>query len=198
MGLIVDLCEEGSCIPYLMTWRQNRKTFLPMILEIFKMENKRLKVKTSEDDVVLDIENAIMGKAQHEETYSPNKDPNSSPALMDLLASCRPKVYAIFKLMERHKEKVDIINEHFKIHQMNFSYSDEIILIAAENYLALKLGETWVELGIDLKKLGLMPLGLDQNIISILSQRLRIWSLNLKTYQEYFLKQKTDEVNYHL
>lgn len=68
----------------------------------------------------LDIEAPIMGKQQWYETFYANKDPNSSPATVDLLGSCRPKIYAIIQLLNhRHEIRVDIANEQYCLYDTN-------------------------------------------------------------------------------
>lgn len=46
LGALVDLCEPGHCIPYLITWKRKGEKLLPMLMNVFRKENKQLKVKT--------------------------------------------------------------------------------------------------------------------------------------------------------
>lgn len=68
-----------------------------------------------------------MGCRQYEATKAANKDPNSSPATIDLILSARPKVYAILQLLKyRHKETVDLVNEHYKLQNQSLSPKDQV------------------------------------------------------------------------
>lgn len=62
--------------------------------------------------------------------YVDKKDITASPATMDLLASCRPKIYAILQLLKtRHKDKVEIANEHYKLLNEPISVQDQVNLV---------------------------------------------------------------------
>lgn len=68
-----------------------------------------------------------MGIQQRCETFGAKKDPNSSPATVDLLASCRPKVYALLHLLNvRHKEHATIANDHYKLNHHLLSIEDQV------------------------------------------------------------------------
>lgn len=69
-----------------------------------------------------------MGKLQYELTYSHDKPLDSSPAIMDLYGSSRPKVYAIVQLIRRHSNVVDIVNERYKIQVYVESIADQVYL----------------------------------------------------------------------
>lgn len=70
-----------------------------------------------------------MGEQQWYETFGGQKhDPNSSPALTDLLLNCRPKIYAIVQLLNsRHTEQVTIANEHYCLYNDRLNAQDEVL-----------------------------------------------------------------------
>lgn len=143
LGLLTDLCEEGSCIPHMLTWRSKGKTLISLLLSIFKEECGMTRVRTDDNGIiegrkktkkytqkttsVLDIERPIMGIRQYEVTNASNKDPNLSPATIDLILSVRPKVYAILQLLKhRHKDTVELVNEHYKLQNQPLSPKDQV------------------------------------------------------------------------
>lgn len=67
-----------------------------------------------------------MGKLQYEATYSHDKPLDSSPAIMDMYGSARPKVYAIIQLMRRHELVVDMIEKEYKIQVYDQSTQDQV------------------------------------------------------------------------
>lgn len=68
-----------------------------------------------------------MGKLQYNEAISLKKDANSSPALLDLFGSARPKVYAMLQLLKiRYKDKVELTNEHYRISSMPITVKDKV------------------------------------------------------------------------
>lgn len=67
-----------------------------------------------------------MGQRQYLSTYDRKKEFDSSPAIMDMYASARPKVYAIIQLIRRHENIVDIINERYKIQTYEHSIQDQV------------------------------------------------------------------------
>lgn len=68
-----------------------------------------------------------MGIRQYAATKAPNKDPNVSPATVDFLLSSRPKIYAILQLLKyRHKEIVELVNEHYKLQNQPLAHEDQV------------------------------------------------------------------------
>ncbi|KAK5646947.1 hypothetical protein RI129_005411 [Pyrocoelia pectoralis] len=192
LGVLVELCDAGTCIPYLITWRNSGQSLFPMLLSIFRDECLKLGVRTTYDGTISDVEFPLMGQQQWYETFGVQKDLNSCPATVDLLGSCRPKIYAIINLLyNRHSLSVDISNEHY--HMFNpdsLKIEDKITLLLAENFLALKLGETWIEVSRDLENAGIVPLAIDAGFIAQLTHRFYKWSQHIKIAQEKLLEQK--------
>lgn len=94
-------------------------------MELLKV--KVVKKNAENTPSVLDIERPIMGIRQYKATKTPNKDPNSSPAIIDLIMSARPKIYAILQLLKyRHKETVELVNEHYKLQNQQLSSKDQV------------------------------------------------------------------------
>lgn len=69
-----------------------------------------------------------MPRLQRMYSYSISKDPNSSPGTLSMLGSIRPKIYAVLQLLERHKERVDIINEVYRICPTKYDVDTEVNL----------------------------------------------------------------------
>lgn len=75
----------------------------------------------------LDVEMPLMGVRQHAATKHPNKNPNSSPATVDFILSVRPKIYAILQLLKyRHKDVVELVNEHYRLQNETLYYKDQV------------------------------------------------------------------------
>lgn len=77
--------------------------------------------------LMVDIETPLMGQQQWYETYYVNKDTNSSPATVDLLGSCRPKIYALIHFLKyRHEDIALIANEHYQLYDENMEIRDQV------------------------------------------------------------------------
>lgn len=71
-----------------------------------------------------------MGSYQIKKTFFEIKNPRVSPAIIDVLGSCRPKIYALLQLLKtRHKEKVEIANGHYKLLNEPISLKDQVGLL---------------------------------------------------------------------
>lgn len=126
LGMLVDLCEEGSCVPYLFTWRKNGKRYTTLLFDIVRAENKSNEVKLEKYGVIGDIYKPLMGKKQSQEMENPNRKFDSCPSIMDMYGSSRPKVYAIIQLVKRHQDVVDFVNEEYKIQVFEASIRDQV------------------------------------------------------------------------
>lgn len=71
-----------------------------------------------------------MGIRQYQATKAQNKDLNASPATIDFILSARPKIYAILQLLKyRHKDTVELVNEHYKLQYQPLPYKDQVSLL---------------------------------------------------------------------
>lgn len=52
LGMLVDLCEDESVVPYILTWRKDGRRYINLLLDIIRKENKRLKVKIGKSGVI--------------------------------------------------------------------------------------------------------------------------------------------------
>lgn len=50
--MLVDLCEDETCIPYVLTWRKFGKRYMTLLLNIVRKENKKLEVKMTNSGVI--------------------------------------------------------------------------------------------------------------------------------------------------
>ncbi|XP_072388560.1 cilia- and flagella-associated protein 69-like isoform X1 [Diabrotica undecimpunctata] len=203
LGALVDLCDfgKGKCIPYLITWRgSNGMTLLPLLMEIFRLGNKYLDVKTGRRGEIADEKHPLMGKDQYIATFTENKL-DASPAMTDMFASCRPKIYALLTLIQdRYKDILDVANEAYKTWDDNLQAKDKVTLLLAENFLGLKLGEMWEELKLKFELMKFEPLPIDAYIINSLVERTHQWGAQLKEVQIDILKHELadnllDELN---
>lgn len=75
----------------------------------------------------IDIELPLMGEKQFRSTFRSKKDPNSSPAVLDLLGSVRPKIYALLHILNCSRgELVEEVNDRYKISWRTLSVTDEV------------------------------------------------------------------------
>ncbi|KAJ8980209.1 hypothetical protein NQ317_002222 [Molorchus minor] len=195
LGALVDLCEYGQCIPYLITWRRRGQKIIPFLLKMFKEENKRLYVKTGPRGQIADIKYPLMGKEQWIQTFCRCIEVNGNPVMADLFISCRPKIYALLQMLnDRYEEEIEISNECYK------SYGDEILeaedqvtLLLAENFLALKLGEAWIELKTEMDRIPITLIPADNKMVSFLIKRAIKWSSHLQTCQNTVLQNDSEK-----
>ncbi|XP_017774327.1 PREDICTED: cilia- and flagella-associated protein 69-like [Nicrophorus vespilloides] len=190
LGFLVEIAEEGTGIPYLVTWRNKKLSLIPLLLKIFREENCLIGVKTMERGVVeglIYISYPIMGKMQREIKVTNNTE--RSPAIADMEFSCRPKLYAIIQLLnERHKDKVEIANEHYKLYGYDLTIDDMITKLVCENYLTLKLGEAWMEVKqcIELRPIEIVPF--DQFLLNTMIKNYYKWGADIQKMQLELLK----------
>lgn len=70
-----------------------------------------------------------MGEKQFQLTFRNTKDPNSSPAIIDTIGSCRPKIYALVHLINCHKAEItEAVNERYKI-SASLTLFDEVSIV---------------------------------------------------------------------
>ncbi|XP_074030962.1 uncharacterized protein isoform X2 [Leptinotarsa decemlineata] len=197
LGALVDLCEDESCVPYLLTWKGTKNVkFIPLLMQIFRYENNLLQVKCGSFGQILDAAFPLVGKEQRDQTFSDTRNLNSHPTIADLFLSSRPKIYALLKLLqERHEEVLKIAEEEYKIEIDDLTTKDRVTMLMAENFLALKLGEAWVELEIEFTVMNFKPLPADYKIMSTLVTRYHKWGEYLKeTQNEIFREGKEKEL----
>lgn len=60
----------------------------------------------------------------------------------------------------------------------------------AENFLALKLGETWAEVEHDFEKMGFRPIAIDGQLLLTLMHRFYKWALYIKEAQTELLQKE--------
>ncbi|CAH1960027.1 unnamed protein product [Acanthoscelides obtectus] len=191
LGALVDMCEDSSCVPYVITWKgRKHSNFLSLLLEIFRLENKMLGVHTGHRGQIADEKHPIMGADQRDHT---NTLGSSSPAMYDLFLSCRPKVYAILQLIyERHAEVTEQADECYKNLQVDLSAEDKMTLLLAENFLGLKLCEAWREVDMELQEMNFKASSFDHKILNNLIERSNRWGKHLKKVQLQLLQEERD------
>ncbi|XP_074030963.1 uncharacterized protein isoform X3 [Leptinotarsa decemlineata] len=146
--------------------------------------------------ILLNAAFPLVGKEQRDQTFSDTRNLNSHPTIADLFLSSRPKIYALLKLLqERHEEVLKIAEEEYKIEIDDLTTKDRVTMLMAENFLALKLGEAWVELEIEFTVMNFKPLPADYKIMSTLVTRYHKWGEYLKeTQNEIFREGKEKEL----
>ncbi|CAG9853767.1 unnamed protein product [Phyllotreta striolata] len=192
LGTLVDMCDfsEGKCIPYMLTWKGKKGiTLIPLLMEIFRVENKLLQVKTEASGIIGDPDHPLMGKMQYDLMFG--KKNFELAATADLFASSRPKIYALLSLMnERYQSIVEITNESYKtFNDEDLRVEDQITLVLAENFLGLKFGECWEEIKCFFEAIEFEPLPVDKSIINSIVTRTQRWGQALKEAQKELLQQ---------
>ncbi|XP_043488894.1 cilia- and flagella-associated protein 69-like [Polistes fuscatus] len=185
LGLLSDICENIFCGHFLCTWRgmDKNKGFMSLLTKIWREEEKEIGVKRRPDGTVEDPELPQMGVKQWLDTYHSKLTYNVSPALIDMIGSVRSKIYAICQIIERYGEKYEMARNHYKILFDALPIEDQITMSTINLYFRLKIGETWVEISKYLAELGVTPLGMDGQIISLMTQRYHSWGLFIQERQ---------------
>ncbi|KAL3283334.1 hypothetical protein HHI36_006482 [Cryptolaemus montrouzieri] len=198
LGLLAEVAEECLAAPFFITWRGTKnQRILPFLLEIFREENQMLGVKHTADGMILDVELPVMGVDQYEDVSNTLNNLDASPAISDMIGSCRSKIYAIFDLLTyAHQEDVAHANEIYKMWNQELSLRDQITKVVAENFFALKIGEVWDELQIHFERCGIRPLANDYEMLSIVLTRARKWGIFLQEKQRDILRahKETEEI----
>lgn len=154
-----------------------------------------------------------MGERQYKASHNYDKPFDSSPSIMDMYGSSRPKVYAIIQLLRRHEDVVSIVNERYKIQTQELSVQDEvsylqkqnnneyiklcnsffflqITMLLIENFLSLKLGEVWCEIAETIRSLGTQLVGFDDNLVTTLRMKLSVIAQHVQKAQIAVLEEK--------
>lgn len=63
----------------------------------------------------------------------------------------------------------------------------QVTYALASNYLALKLGEVWRSVSIDLEAMGVNPIGVDGDLIAVMRQRVLQWVAHIQSMQRSIL-----------
>ncbi|CAH1183533.1 unnamed protein product [Phaedon cochleariae] len=190
LGALVDLCEDAHCIPYLITWMGKQKVkLLPLLMSVFREENEQLQVKMDYRGRIEDPKCPLMGKYQWNQTFNGQKKLHSNPTISDLFLSARPKIYAILNLLnERYQEVVELANEQYQTFNDKLSAKDQMTMLLADNFLALKFGEAWKEVEIEFDIINFDPTQTDKKIMSSLLMRAEKWGEYLKETQSKILQ----------
>ncbi|VEN63456.1 unnamed protein product [Callosobruchus maculatus] len=192
LGALVDMCEDSSCVPYMITWKSRKHSnFLSLLLEIFRQENKQIGVRTGPRGQIADEINPIMGEDQRNHTQDVA---HSFPAMYDLFMSCRPKIYAILQLIyERHADATEMADEYYKNLDVDLSAQDKITLLLADNFLALKLCEAWKEVNKEVHDIEFVASSFDRKILNNLIDRSHKWGKHLKKVQHEVLQEENEK-----
>ncbi|XP_026674261.1 cilia- and flagella-associated protein 69-like [Ceratina calcarata] len=173
LGILTDMCDNFHCSPFLSTWRGiNERRLLSLLAMIWREEEIRIKVLRNVDDTEL----LQMSRQQWVDTYHVKLDTGISPALTDIVGSVRSKIYSIFKLIERDRERYEMAKERYKILYSNLSTEDRITISMIHLYFTLKLGQMWVEVAKYFEQVGITPLGMDGQALFLMIQRYNLWA----------------------
>ncbi|XP_033222568.1 cilia- and flagella-associated protein 69-like [Belonocnema kinseyi] len=128
LGVLSDLNQVTFCGPHLCTWRgaDKRKGLISFLAKTWREEEVILGVKRNSEGCIDDLELPLMGKEQWDNTYwnKAGVTDDSSPALVDMIGSVRPKIYSIHKLMEEEADKYEKTKEHYKILMVDIPAED--------------------------------------------------------------------------
>ncbi|XP_046828282.1 cilia- and flagella-associated protein 69-like [Vespa crabro] len=184
LGLLIDICENIFCGHYLCTWRgiDKNKGFMSLLAMIWREEESEIGIKKRSDDTEL----PQLGPKQWLETYRTKLRYEVSPAMIDLIGSSRSKIYALRQIIERYGEKYQMARDHYKILINDLSIEDKITMSTVNLYFRLKIGQTWIEISKYLAQLGVIPLGMDGQLMSLMSQRYHFWGLFIRERQNKF------------
>ena len=133
---------------------------------------------------MLDGELSEMGTKQWSQTYDFNLRGNISPALVDMIGSVRPKIYSIRKIIERDGERYEMAKDRYKILYNDLPVEDRITICSIDLYFTLKLGQVWIEIDKYFEQVGITPLGMDGQVIFIMTQRYHSWGVLIKERQK--------------
>uniref|UniRef100_A0A1B6EFI0 Cilia- and flagella-associated protein 69 ARM repeats domain-containing protein n=1 Tax=Clastoptera arizonana TaxID=38151 RepID=A0A1B6EFI0_9HEMI len=183
LSLLIDLCTNVECVPYLVTWRntRNSESILPTLVKLWRNEEISFGVERTKHGCLADIERPLMGEEQHKLTKSLDLlKLKSSPAILDTVASVRPKVFALVQIMKHHNEDITVLCEDlYRLGHNRVSKEDQITLILIDAYLVLKMGEIWSEC--EQRNKNVTPL--NKYILTTLTSRYRDWSVFVKNKQ---------------
>ncbi|XP_047367734.1 cilia- and flagella-associated protein 69-like isoform X2 [Vespa velutina] len=186
LGLLIDICENIFCGHYLCTWRgiDKNKGLMSLMAMIWREEESEIGVKKRLDGTIEDTELPQLGPKQWLETYRNKLRHEVSPAMIDLIGSSRSKIYALRQIIERYGEKYQMARDHYKILINDLSIEDK----------------TWIEISKYLAQLGVIPLGMDGQLMSLMSQRYHFWGLFIRERQNKFnatakIIEETEEKN---
>ncbi|KAL2713449.1 cilia- and flagella-associated protein 69-like isoform X1 [Vespula squamosa] len=185
LGLLTDICENIFCGHYLCTWRgvDKDKGFISLLAMIWREEEREIGVRKQLDGSIADTELPQMGWKQWLWTYHKKLRHDVSPAMIDTIGSSRSKIYALRQIIEKYGEQYQMARDHYKILINDLSVEDKITMSTVNLYFRLKLGQTWIEISKYLAQLGVTPLGMDGELMFLMSQRYHSWGLFIQKRQ---------------
>ncbi|XP_046742514.1 cilia- and flagella-associated protein 69-like [Diprion similis] len=190
LGALCDMCDEGGYETEFCTWRgQNKELGLMSLLtKIWREEETKIRAKRTEDGCIDDLELPLMGVNQWFATFHGKCSQTTSPALEDMIGSCRPKIYAIRKILERNTERYEIAQNHYRILLQEIPMEDQITMLLIDHYFGMKQGQVWVEVYRDIHRIGLVPIRTDGEMIFLMLQRQQRRALFIKDSQDAILR----------
>ncbi|XP_012288237.1 uncharacterized protein LOC105703988 [Orussus abietinus] len=190
LGVLTDMCDRSFCGAQLCTWRgaDKKKGFMSLLARTWREEEIRIGVKRTADGCLDDVELPAMGVDQWIDTYYSKLTSDSSPAIIDTMGSARPKIYSIRKIIQREADGYKKAREHYRILLDDLPTEDSITMLIVDHYYRLKQGEAWIEVAKYLEQVGIVPLGMDGEVMFLMIQRHRGWGAFIKNRQEKVLQ----------
>ncbi|XP_043283076.1 uncharacterized protein [Venturia canescens] len=197
IGILTDMALNQYGAPHFSTWRGADKTkgFVSLLAKCWREEEIRSGVKRTADGCIDDVELPIMGTEQWINTIRARSPSHHfSPVLCSLLASVRPKIYCLRRIITGevgahlgYRQS----REHYKIFTDDSSQlplEDRMAMYIADHFYRFVQGELWAEVSRDLEQSGLNVLGMDGEIIQMMNQRHRDWGMYVRGLQKELLR----------
>ena len=117
LGILVDMSDEGDAVSHLLTWRgRNGFGILTLLIEIWKKEENKNKVERK-DGCISNVGKPLMTEEQWLLTNNVKNAHICSPSIAEMIASARPKIHALYQLLnERYEHTKQISEESYCLH----------------------------------------------------------------------------------
>ncbi|XP_034946404.1 cilia- and flagella-associated protein 69-like [Chelonus insularis] len=190
LGLLIDLCSNPLCIPYIYSWKGTDKSngVMSLLTKLWREEEKKIGVKRTPEGCIEDLELPIMGTIQWEKSFISKTDQDYSPAIANMIGSVRPKVYSIRKILLNNANLSEPTNEHYEtLHHL--SVENSITFCIVDQFFRFVQGQVWAEVLRYMRQAGVIPVGTDGEMLLVMRQRHRQCAAYVQKRQEKILRE---------
>eukprot|EP00731_Ephydatia_muelleri_P028307 Em0019g1180a len=155
LGVLVDLCENPKTIPFVVSWRAHGddSSAWSLLAQLWRAEEEELGVPRGPEHTLAGTVQPLVGSQQNECCSEITSTRKPSPAVLDVVANIRAKIYAIYCKLG------------FQLPDDKVSTEDKITFCIIQSYLDFKSGEVWYEVAGELAQEGLRPVTPDQECL---------------------------------
>ncbi|CAF0790318.1 unnamed protein product [Didymodactylos carnosus] len=177
LGCVLDLAENTKCLHFIMAWKgQNQQQFTHLLCELWRDEEREIRVSRTDKGVINDHQKPLMGEMQQSQEITPLQTWEPSRSVIDLIDNMRSKIYGFFCKLG-FSELPGLVEEDF------------VTLCIIENFLDFKMGEIWQEIVTELEIEGVQLVSPDREATDTILRATDERGLAVAATQNFILEQ---------